>query len=55
SSNQFAFLAIIKHYVTNNWQLEELLINFCEIISEHSGANLAKAMWNTLELYGLKD
>ncbi|KAG2040826.1 hypothetical protein BDR03DRAFT_809516, partial [Suillus americanus] len=34
---------------------EELLIDFCKIISEHSGANLAEAMWNTLELYGLKD
>ncbi|KAG1827339.1 uncharacterized protein BJ212DRAFT_1256241, partial [Suillus subaureus] len=55
SSNQFMFLAIIMHYVTNDWQLEELLINFCEIIGEHSGVNLAEAVWNTLELYGLKD
>ncbi|KAG2132134.1 uncharacterized protein EDB93DRAFT_1069427, partial [Suillus bovinus] len=34
---------------------EELLIDFCEIIGEHSGANLAEAVWNTLELYRLKD
>ncbi|KAG2073320.1 hypothetical protein BDR04DRAFT_935688, partial [Suillus decipiens] len=34
---------------------EELLIDFCEIIGEHSGANLAKAVWNTLELYGLRN
>ncbi|KAG2107773.1 hypothetical protein BD769DRAFT_1305308, partial [Suillus cothurnatus] len=34
---------------------EELLIDFHEIIGEHSSANLAKAVWNTLELYGLKD
>ncbi|KAG2033415.1 hypothetical protein BDR03DRAFT_829407, partial [Suillus americanus] len=34
---------------------EELLIDFHEIISEHSGANLAEAVWNTLELYGLKN
>ncbi|KAG1903265.1 uncharacterized protein F5891DRAFT_905574, partial [Suillus fuscotomentosus] len=33
---------------------EELLINFHEIIGEHSGANLAEAVWHTLELYGLK-
>ncbi|KAG0705645.1 hypothetical protein DFH29DRAFT_760050, partial [Suillus ampliporus] len=34
---------------------EELLIDFCEIIGEHSRANLAEAVWNTLELYGLKN
>jgi hypothetical protein len=72
SSNQFAFLAIIMHYVTNDWQLsmslppflcptfnfastEELLIDFREIIGKHSGANLAEAVWNTLELYRLKN
>jgi hypothetical protein len=30
------------------------LIDFHEIISEPSRANLAKAVWHTLELYGLK-
>ncbi|KAJ8587231.1 hypothetical protein M405DRAFT_689575, partial [Rhizopogon salebrosus TDB-379] len=55
SSNQFAFLAIVMHYVTNDWTLEELLIDFREIIGEHSGANLAEVVWDTLELYGLKD
>lgn len=34
---------------------EELLIDFHEIIGEHSGMNLAEVVWNTLELYGLKD
>ncbi|KAG1781171.1 hypothetical protein EV702DRAFT_923412, partial [Suillus placidus] len=53
SSNQFAFLAIVMHYITNDWSLEELLIDFCEIIGEHSRANLAEAVWHTLELYGL--
>ncbi|KAG0696658.1 hypothetical protein DFH29DRAFT_812742 [Suillus ampliporus] len=35
--------------------IEELLIDFHEIIGEHSRANLAEAVWNTLELYGLKN
>ncbi|KAG2052457.1 hypothetical protein BDR06DRAFT_827739, partial [Suillus hirtellus] len=34
---------------------EELLIDFHEIISEHSGANLTKVVWSTLELYRLKN
>lgn len=33
--------------------IEEVLIDFQEIIGEHSGANLAAAVWRTLEYYGL--
>ena len=32
---------------------EELLIDFRELISEHSGENMAEAIWATMELYGL--
>ncbi|TFK40087.1 hypothetical protein BDQ12DRAFT_576977, partial [Crucibulum laeve] len=53
SSNQIAFLAIVAHYVTNEGNLKELLINFCELIGKHSGENMADAVWKTLELYGL--
>ncbi|KAI0685699.1 hypothetical protein BC835DRAFT_1251961, partial [Cytidiella melzeri] len=53
SSNGYAFLAIIAHYIMNNGELEELLINFWELSGEHSGENMAEAVWATLELYGL--
>jgi hypothetical protein len=33
---------------------EELLINFCELISEHSGENMAQAVFETLDLFVLK-
>ena len=33
---------------------EELLINFHELVREHLGENLAHAVYNTLNLYGLK-
>jgi hypothetical protein len=32
---------------------EELLIDFRELIGQHSGENMAKAVWATMELYGL--
>ena len=32
---------------------EELLINFHELIGEHSGENLAHAVYETLDLYDL--
>jgi len=71
SSNQHGFLAIVMHYVTNDWKLgkfsslsrrlvlifllftEELLIDFWEMIGEHSGKNMAHAVFETMEAYGL--
>ncbi|KAI9569897.1 hypothetical protein HD554DRAFT_2019773 [Boletus coccyginus] len=34
---------------------EELLIDFCELVRKHSGENLAHAIYNTLNIYSLKD
>ncbi|KAJ7732345.1 hypothetical protein DFH07DRAFT_755307, partial [Mycena maculata] len=55
SPNQHPFLAIVAHYVTNDGKLEELLIDFREIVGEHSGENMAEEVWTTLELYGLNN
>jgi hypothetical protein len=33
--------------------VEELLIDFRELIGPHSGENMAEAVWATMELYGL--
>ena len=35
--------------------IEELLIDFRELIGEHSGENFAEAVYETLQLYELKD
>jgi hypothetical protein len=32
---------------------EELPIDFHKLIGEHSGENMAEAVWRTLKLYGL--
>ena len=34
--------------------IEELLIDFCELIGTHSGENMAEAVWSTIVLYGLE-
>lgn len=34
--------------------LEELLIDFRELVGAHSGANMAEAVWETITLYGLE-
>ena len=32
---------------------EELLIDFRELVGQHSGENMAEVVWATMELYGL--
>jgi hypothetical protein len=34
---------------------EELLIEFKELIGQHTGENMAEAVWATLELYKITD
>ncbi|KAJ6522625.1 hypothetical protein B0H10DRAFT_1664643, partial [Mycena sp. CBHHK59/15] len=53
SPNGYSFIAIVAHYITNDGKLEELLIDFQELMGEHSGENMAEVVWNTLEIYGL--
>jgi hypothetical protein len=33
---------------------EELLIDFCEVIGEHSGENMAHAIYDTMKMYNLR-
>ncbi|KAJ6589774.1 hypothetical protein B0H10DRAFT_1825384, partial [Mycena sp. CBHHK59/15] len=54
SSNGYAFLAIVAHYITNDGKLEEMLIDFRELVGEHSGENMAEAVWTTLKIYGIE-
>lgn len=35
--------------------LEELLIDFRELIGQHSGENMAAVVWSTLETYDIQD
>ncbi|KAJ7301737.1 hypothetical protein DFH08DRAFT_723903, partial [Mycena albidolilacea] len=48
SSSSYAFLAIVAHYVTNNGKLKETMIDFRELIGDHSGDNMAEAVWETM-------
>ncbi|PPQ79924.1 hypothetical protein CVT25_002998 [Psilocybe cyanescens] len=44
SPNNIAFLGIVAHYTNEAGELEELLIDFCELMGEHSGKNMAEAI-----------
>ncbi|KAF8183886.1 hypothetical protein K438DRAFT_1599141, partial [Mycena galopus ATCC 62051] len=54
SNNGYAFLAIVVHYIGNDGKLEESLIDFRELIGQHSGENMASAVWETVTTFGLK-
>jgi hypothetical protein len=47
------FLSFVKSATFHIPPTEELLIDFRELLGEHSGENMAEAVWATMELYGL--
>ncbi|PBK84522.1 hypothetical protein ARMGADRAFT_943433, partial [Armillaria gallica] len=55
SLNGYAFMAIIAHYIMKKGKLGESLIDFHELIGEHSGDNMAEAVWAMLKAFGLTD
>jgi hypothetical protein len=44
SSNRLAFLAIVGSWITQDWKLEEILLDFVELHGAHSGQNMASAI-----------
>jgi len=46
---------LIFIYIRLILSLEELLINFQELLGEHSGENMAAVVWSTLEKYGIQN
>ncbi|CAG8810889.1 18398_t:CDS:2, partial [Racocetra persica] len=41
--NAYSFLAITAHWITNNWELKNILIDFIDLMGPHSGENLCNA------------
>jgi hypothetical protein len=33
---------------------EECLIDFCELLGQHTGENIAEAVWDTLGIFGIQ-
>ena len=49
------FLLFSLFLVLIQFSLEELLIDFQELIGEHTGENMAEAIWETLTRYDIQD
>jgi len=49
SPNCIAFLGITAHWITKDWKLKEILIDFCKLTGSHSGENLAEVFINCMD------
>jgi hypothetical protein len=48
-------LGITVHWITNEWTLESLLLDFIKLEGSHSGDNLKAAFLQSLNEYGLSN
>jgi len=55
SPNKLAFLAIVVYWISDSWQIEEVLIGSVEIWGSHRGANMAGIINEVLARYGIQD
>lgn len=51
------YVAVLSLRLTTPFSgsLEELLIDFHELVGPHSGENMADIVWSTLELYRIQN
>jgi hypothetical protein len=54
SPNKIAFLAIVGYWITDNWELKEVLLGFEQIHGAHTGENLAELVGGVLKRYGIE-
>jgi len=54
SPNKLGVLAIVPYWISDRWQVEEVLIGFEEIRGSHTGANMAGIIHDVLARYRIQ-
>jgi len=54
SPNNIAFLALAGYWITDDWDLREVLLGFEQIHGAHTGENLAELVGDVLKRYGIE-
>lgn len=54
SPNKIAFLAIAGYWITDDWELKEVLLGFEQIHGAHTGENMARIIGRVLKDYGIE-
>jgi hypothetical protein len=55
TQNDISILAVIVHWIDNNWNYCEQVLEFSEIVGSHSGKNIATQFVDCLNECQLKD
>ena len=53
STTQVPFLGITAHWITTDWEMKSIIIDFVHLLGPHSGRNLADAFYKVLKDYGI--
>ncbi|GBB88912.1 hypothetical protein RclHR1_15510004 [Rhizophagus clarus] len=54
SSNNYSFLGITAHWVTESWELKSILLDFIKLEGPHSGANIKEAFLKSLKNFEIE-
>jgi len=55
SPNKLAFLAIVAYWISDSWEIEEVLLGFEEIKGSRTGRTMAEIINRVLDKYGIQD
>jgi hypothetical protein len=53
SSNYIPFLGITGHWISDNWELKNTIIDFVKLEGPHSGQNIKEVFLNSLNNLGI--
>jgi hypothetical protein len=54
SQNNLAFLALIVSFISDDWELQQVLVDFPQLLGAHSGRNMALLLIKRVKELGLK-
>jgi hypothetical protein len=55
SPNKIAFLGVVGYWITDDWQLRQVLLGFERIHGAHTGENMGRIIRGILRKYGIED
>jgi hypothetical protein len=53
SKNQVPFLGITAHWISKDWELKSILLDFCHLEGSHSGENMSEVFFKVLKEFGI--
>lgn len=53
SKNQKSFLGVTAHWINENWDLKQVVLDFYHLEGSHSGENISKTLIKILKKYGI--